>query len=77
MLVEKGVSVDEIKLYGEPESNDALDDSSLKDSFSDLEQVITKVVTNDFGVSLSVDICQKSIMNYVIYYCNISSSALI
>lgn len=47
MLVEKGVSVDEIKLYGEPESDDALDDSSMKDSFSDLEQVITKVVTND------------------------------
>ncbi|KAL8550171.1 hypothetical protein ACS0TY_008846 [Phlomoides rotata] len=43
VLVEKGVSVDEIKLYGEPESNDALDDSSIKDSFSDLEQVITKV----------------------------------
>lgn len=47
MLIEKGVSVNEIKLYGEPESNDALDDSSMKDSFAELEVVITKVVRND------------------------------
>lgn len=43
VLIDKGVALDEIKLYGEPESNDALDDSSTKDSFGELEEVITKV----------------------------------
>lgn len=43
VLVEKGVSVDEIKLYGEPESNDALDDSSTNDDFTELEEIISKV----------------------------------
>lgn len=43
MLIEKGVSVNEIKLYGEPESDDALDDLSTKDSFSELEAVMSKV----------------------------------
>ncbi|XP_057807190.1 uncharacterized protein LOC131021881 [Salvia miltiorrhiza] len=43
VLIDKGVTVDEIKLYGEPESNDALDDSSTEDSFGELEEVITKL----------------------------------
>ncbi|KAI3462168.1 hypothetical protein Pfo_018831 [Paulownia fortunei] len=43
VLIEKGVSVNEIKLYGEPESNDALDDSSTKDNFAELEEVISKL----------------------------------
>lgn len=43
VLIDKGVTLDEIKLYGEPESNDALDDSSTKDSFGELEEVIAKV----------------------------------
>ncbi|KAK6154131.1 hypothetical protein DH2020_013770 [Rehmannia glutinosa] len=43
VLVENGVSVDEIKLYGEPESDDALEDSSTKDNFAELEEVITKL----------------------------------
>lgn len=43
VLIEKGVSVNEIKLYGEPESDDALDDLSTKDSFSELEAVMSKV----------------------------------
>ncbi|KAG6400825.1 hypothetical protein SASPL_137668 [Salvia splendens] len=43
VLIDKGVAVDEIKLYGEPESKDALDDSFMQDSFGELEEVITKV----------------------------------
>ncbi|KAG8373482.1 hypothetical protein BUALT_Bualt11G0028800 [Buddleja alternifolia] len=43
VLMKKGVSVNEIKLYGEPESNDALDDSSTNDNFSELETVIGKL----------------------------------
>ncbi|KAK6127451.1 hypothetical protein DH2020_038800 [Rehmannia glutinosa] len=43
VLVENGVSIDEIKLYGEPESDDALEDSSTKDNFAELEEVITKL----------------------------------
>lgn len=43
VLIEKGVTVDEIRLYGEMESDKALDDSSLEDSFSELEAVISKL----------------------------------
>ncbi|KAL0423201.1 UNVERIFIED_CONTAM: hypothetical protein Sradi_0854900 [Sesamum radiatum] len=43
VLIDKGVSVNEIKLYGEPESNDALDDSSTNDNFAELEVVIVKL----------------------------------
>lgn len=43
VLIEKGVTVDEIRLYGEMESDNALDDSSLEDSFSELEAVISKL----------------------------------
>ncbi|XP_042016780.1 uncharacterized protein LOC121764816 isoform X2 [Salvia splendens] len=43
VLIDKGVAVDEIKLYGEPESKDALDDSFMQDSFGELEEVITKL----------------------------------
>ncbi|XP_073295908.1 uncharacterized protein [Primulina huaijiensis] len=43
VLIEKGVSLDEIKLYGESESKDALDDSSTEDNFSELEAVISKL----------------------------------
>lgn len=42
VLVEKGVSIDEIKLYGEMESDEALEESS-SESFSELEAVISKV----------------------------------
>lgn len=42
-MIDKGVALDEIKLYGEPESKDALDDSFMQDSFGELEEVITKV----------------------------------
>lgn len=43
VLIDKGVSIDEIKLYGEMESNEALDESFIEESFSELEAVITKV----------------------------------
>jgi len=43
VLIDKGVSVDEIKLYGEMESDEALDESFIEESFSELEAVITKV----------------------------------
>lgn len=43
MLIEKGVLVDEIKLYGENEDDEALD---IEESFSELEDVIEKVCKN-------------------------------
>ncbi|XP_027332148.1 uncharacterized protein LOC113847328 isoform X2 [Abrus precatorius] len=43
VLLDKGVLVDEIKLYGEKEDNEALDESFFEDSFSELEAVITKI----------------------------------
>ncbi|KAK2990743.1 hypothetical protein RJ640_003811 [Escallonia rubra] len=43
VLIDKGVLLDEIKLYGEPESNEALDDSLSEDSFTELEAVIRKL----------------------------------
>lgn len=42
VLIQKGVSVNEIKLYGEMESDEALDDSS-SENFSELEAIISKV----------------------------------
>ncbi|KAB2075043.1 hypothetical protein ES319_A07G193100v1 [Gossypium barbadense] len=43
VLRDQGVSVDEIKLYGESENYDALDESFNEDSFSELEAVMTKL----------------------------------
>lgn len=43
VLVDKGVVVDEIKLYGQTEIDEALDDSLTEDSFTELEAVISKV----------------------------------
>ncbi|GMP25722.1 LOW QUALITY PROTEIN: hypothetical protein CsSME_00002448 [Camellia sinensis var. sinensis] len=43
VLIGKGVSVNEIKLYGEMESDEALDESFSEDGFSELEAVISKV----------------------------------
>ncbi|KAI7749342.1 hypothetical protein M8C21_009119 [Ambrosia artemisiifolia] len=42
VLIEKGVLVDEIKLYGANEGDEPLDESLIDESFSDLEDVITK-----------------------------------
>jgi hypothetical protein len=43
VLVDKGVLVDDIKLYGETVNDEALDESLCEDSFSELEAVMTKV----------------------------------
>lgn len=43
VLVDKGISVDEIKLYGEMENDEALDESFSEGSFAELEDVISKV----------------------------------
>ncbi|XP_027178854.1 uncharacterized protein LOC113777839 [Coffea eugenioides] len=43
VLIQKGVSVNEIKLYGEKESDEALDDLSTEDNFSELEAIISKL----------------------------------
>ncbi|KAI5434730.1 hypothetical protein KIW84_021522 [Lathyrus oleraceus] len=43
VLLDKGILVDEIKLYGETENDEALDESLCQDSFSELEAVITKI----------------------------------
>lgn len=43
VLIDKGVSVEEIKLYGEPEGDEAIDEAFCEDSFVELEAVIQKV----------------------------------
>ncbi|XP_022141525.1 uncharacterized protein LOC111011878 isoform X2 [Momordica charantia] len=43
ILVDKGVLVDEIKLYGEMESDDDLDESFSEESFGELEAVISRL----------------------------------
>lgn len=43
VLREQGVSVDEIKLYGEVESDDVLEEALNEDSFSELEAVMSKL----------------------------------
>ncbi|OMO52670.1 hypothetical protein CCACVL1_29124 [Corchorus capsularis] len=43
VLLDQGVSVDEIKLYGESENDDVIDDSFNENSFSELEAVMTKL----------------------------------
>lgn len=43
VLLDKGVLVDEIKLYGETQDDEALDESLCENSFSELQSVITKV----------------------------------
>ncbi|XP_024183117.1 uncharacterized protein LOC112188264 isoform X2 [Rosa chinensis] len=43
VLIDKGVLVDEIKLYGEIKSDEALDESFCEDSFAQLEAVISKL----------------------------------
>ncbi|KAL2317277.1 hypothetical protein Fmac_031153 [Flemingia macrophylla] len=43
VLLDKGVLVDEIKLYGEIEDDEALDESFSEDRFSELETVMSKI----------------------------------
>ncbi|KAF6150239.1 hypothetical protein GIB67_000113, partial [Kingdonia uniflora] len=42
VLIDKGIMVDEIKLYGDMENEDALDLSFVEETFGDLENVISK-----------------------------------
>lgn len=43
MLVEQGVSLEEIKLYGEADDDEAIDESFIEDGFGELEAVMSKV----------------------------------
>ncbi|TXG69913.1 hypothetical protein EZV62_004848 [Acer yangbiense] len=43
VLVEQGVSVDEIRLYGEADGDDDLDDTFNEENFAELEAVMTKI----------------------------------
>lgn len=43
VLIDKGVTTDEIKLYGETDSGNIIDESLPEDSFSELEAVISKL----------------------------------
>ncbi|KMT17220.1 hypothetical protein BVRB_2g039220 isoform B [Beta vulgaris subsp. vulgaris] len=43
VLLERGVSPEEIKLYGEEDSDDALDDSFSEDGFTELEAIISQL----------------------------------
>ncbi|XP_008227571.1 PREDICTED: uncharacterized protein LOC103327070 isoform X1 [Prunus mume] len=45
VLIEKGVLVNEIRLYGEMECDEALDESLCEDSFAKLEAVISKLLS--------------------------------
>ncbi|XP_050220168.1 uncharacterized protein LOC126670469 isoform X2 [Mercurialis annua] len=42
VLIEQGVSIDEMKLYGETENDEPIDESFIEDGFADLEAVISK-----------------------------------
>ncbi|XP_002531924.2 uncharacterized protein LOC8272187 isoform X1 [Ricinus communis] len=43
VLIEQGVSVGEIKLYGETDNDEPIDESSIEDGFTELEAVISKI----------------------------------
>lgn len=46
VLIENGVTVDEMKLYGKNESNEPLDGLSFEDNFSELRAVISKLLSS-------------------------------
>lgn len=54
ILVSQGIPVDEMRLYGEPESNDAIDESFSEDGFSELEAVIGKLFSSPRNSCLSL-----------------------
>ncbi|XP_012086414.1 uncharacterized protein LOC105645422 isoform X2 [Jatropha curcas] len=43
VLIEQGVSVDEIKLYGERDNDEPIGESFIEDGFAELEAVISKI----------------------------------
>ncbi|CAL9118762.1 unnamed protein product [Musa textilis] len=46
VLLDKGITIDEIKLYGATEDDEALEISSSDDNFEELETVITKIFSS-------------------------------
>ncbi|CAL9184031.1 unnamed protein product [Musa hybrid cultivar] len=46
VLLDKGITIDEIKLYGAAEDDEALEISSSDDNFEELETVITKIFSS-------------------------------
>lgn len=44
VLVEQGVSLEEIKLYGEADNDEAIDESFIEDGFGELEAVMSKLL---------------------------------
>ena len=52
--MERGVSAEEIKLYGEGESEDGLDDLVSEDGFAELEAVISQVMHNSVLIMLDL-----------------------
>lgn len=44
VLVEQGVSLEEIKLYGEADDDEAIDESFIEDGFGELEAVMSKLL---------------------------------
>lgn len=51
VLIEQGVSVEEIKLYGETDDDEPIDESFIEDGFADLEAVMSKVDSNFLRLS--------------------------
>ena len=47
-MLDRGVLAEEIKLYGEANTDDALDDSIGEVGFAELEAVISQVIYNFF-----------------------------
>ncbi|KAJ4833868.1 hypothetical protein Tsubulata_039778 [Turnera subulata] len=46
VLIEQGVSIDEIKLYGEEDNDEPIDESFIEEGFADLEAVMSKIFFN-------------------------------
>lgn len=70
VLVDKGVLIDEMKLYGQTEIDEAIDESLSE--FSDLEAVISKVlmlIWFDTYLVLSLSLCLYKSNLVILYEC--------
>lgn len=56
-MLERGVSPEEIKLYGEEDSDDALEDPFSEDGFTELEAIISQVFFIVFHYACFLGIC--------------------
>ncbi|XP_042504975.1 uncharacterized protein LOC122081776 [Macadamia integrifolia] len=73
VLVEKGIAVDEIKLYGGMEEENVLDDSSNGDNFGELEDVISKVFSQSSSLlKFALVRCTKGLKTSYCLACLIS-----